>query len=455
MRVHAFHTPEGRAALEALLARRGCPDFATLADATPIVKAVFEGGEKALRKLVRRFDLEDGAAAGPPLFVSPSEGSSPAVDPAFASAFGLAVRRVERYHRRQIPRGFASQDALGVSFVERPFAQERVGVYAPGGRAFYPSSLIMGVVPATVAGAGEVVVATPPRAWSGSPELRWAARELGVSRVLLAGGAHAIAGLVVVAGCTKVVGPGNKWVAAAKHLVSSVVSVDLPAGPSEVLIVASMPSSAEEKRTAERIAADLLAQAEHDPDAVCLLFATSSRLVARVLREIDRQVAGLSTNGVAKESLAKNGAAFLFRSLSEAARTAREVSAEHVQLFGREAEALADVLAATAGAVFIGEDTPTALGDYVAGTNHVLPTGGAARSFSGLSTRDFFRWGRTVRSPLEATRALAAPAASLARFEGLSGHAASLELRLDKEDRNRTGGAKPSARARGRRGKPA
>jgi len=419
LRVAAANGREGRALLARLSARRASPDFATLREALPVVEAVLAGGAPALAGFVR--DLDGVALPEKGLVVRPSRERN--VDPAFAAAFRLARRRLETYHRRQRPSGFAFRDALGVSFAEKPVPHDVVGVYVPGGRAFYPSSLLMGVVPARVAGARRVVVATPPRAFRGSRELRWALGELGVDGVLLAGGAHGIAGLVSVAGCTKVVGPGNRWVAAAKHLVSGVVSVDMPAGPSEVLILAS------EGADPALVAADLLAQAEHDPDAVCILLADRRGLAVETAREVARQLEGLPTAETAKAALAANGFALVFPTLEAAAEAGIPLAFEHVELTGRAAEAYAARFAATSGAVFVGSGTPTAFGDYLAGPNHVLPTGGAARSFSGLSVRDFLRWGRSVSVPPAAARRLGPAAATLARFEGLEAHARSLDLR--------------------------
>ncbi len=419
LKVAAAGGREGQALLARLSARRSAPDFGTLREALPIVEAVLAGGAPALARFVRDLDGEAIPAKG--LLVSPPR--ERAVDPAFAAAFRLARKRLEAYHRRQLPKGFAFRDPLGVSFVETPVPHESVGVYVPGGRAFYPSSLLMGVVPARVADVKRIVVATPPRAFRESRELGWALGELEVDAILLAGGAHAIAGLVSVAGCTKVVGPGNRWVAAAKHLVSGVVSIDMPAGPSEVLILAT--------RGAEpaRVAADLLAQAEHDPDAVCLLFTDRCDLAEATAKEVARQLEGLPTAATAKASLAANGFALVFPKLEEAANAGIPLAAEHVELMGRAAEAYAARFAASSGAVFVGSATPTAFGDYLAGPNHVLPTGGAARSFSGLSVRDFVRWGRSVSVPPAAARRLGPAAATLARFEGLEAHARSLDLR--------------------------
>ncbi len=419
LKVSSVATREGRALLARLRARRLSPDFASLREALPIVETVLSEGAPALARFVAKLDGERIAEKG--LLVRPRAERD--VDPEFASAFRLARRRLTAYHRRQAPKGFSFRDALGVSFVERPVAHEAVGVYVPGGRAFYPSSLLMGVVPARVAGVERIVVATPPRAFRQSRELRWALAELGVDQVLLAGGAHGIAGLVSVARCTKVVGPGNRWVAAAKRLVSGLVSIDMPAGPSEVLILASGDADP------ERIAADLLAQAEHDPDAVCVLFTDRPDLASAVAAEVARQLEGLPTAATARAALEANGLALVFPSLPAAANEGVDFAAEHVELMGRAAQRHAPRFTSTSGAVFVGGDTPTAFGDYLAGPNHVLPTGGAARSFSGLSVRDFLRWGRSVSVPAAAARRLGPPAATLARFEGLEAHARSLDLR--------------------------
>ena len=463
MRIVDAATRAGRAELEILLKSRrgGSPDFATLKQVLPIVEDVLRRGEPALREYVKRFDLPAEHSRGSKRTISLKGeerqwpgGTSPArrqselpsypskrilvdprrekcarVDASFVRAFRLARRRIEAYHRKQLScasSGFSFKDSLGVSFVEKVEPFDSVGVYVPGGRAFYPSSLLMGVVPARIAGVPRVVVATPPRAWASSPELRWAARELGVDEVLLAGGAHGIAGFVSVCGVAKIVGPGSRFVAAAKQLVSGLVAVDMPAGPSEVLIVASGEADQ------ALVAADLLAQAEHDPDAKCLLFTDSRRLATAVQDAIALQLETFEETGsskVMRAALRRGGRVFLFKEISRAVSFASAFAAEHVQLMGRSAEKLSRLLLPSAGALFIGSSTPTALGDYVAGPNHVLPTGGAARSFSGLSVRDFLRWGRSVSVPERAARRLAPSAAVLARFEGLVAHAESLERR--------------------------
>ena len=434
LKIVETRTRAGRRELEALLkSRRGAsPDFATLKQVLPVVEDVLRRGEPALREYVKHFDLTEGDGKRKKILIDPRLQKLPRLDASFIRAFRLARRRIEAYHRRQLASassGFSFNDSLGVSFVEKSVPLDSVGVYVPGGRAFYSSSLLMGVVPARVAGVPRVVVATPPRAWASSPELRWAARELGVDEVLLAGGAHGIAGLVSVGGVAKIVGPGNRFVAAAKHIVSGLVAVDMPAGPSEVLIVASGDADP------SLVAADLLAQAEHDPDALCLLFTDSKALGADVRASVSGQLRSLDSvsskenSGVARASLLRRGRIFTFKEISLAVSAGSQIAAEHVQLMGKSAEKFGRKLLPTAGALFIGSSTPTAFGDYLAGPNHILPTGGAARSFSGLSVRDFLRWGRSVKVPENAARRLAPPAAVLARFEGLAAHANALDRR--------------------------
>ncbi len=419
-------TAAGKKELRILLKkRRAAPDFRTLREVLPVVQDVLRRGREPLARYVRKFDGVSLSSRN--LFVDPIREPVPEVDVSFARAFRLARKRIASYHRRQLPQGFSYSDSTGVRFVEKPFPVDSVGVYVPGGRAFYPSSLLMGVVPAQIAGVSRIVVATPPRAWRRSRELRWALRELGIRELLLAGGAHGIAGLVSVAGCSKVLGPGNRFVAAAKQLVSQVVAVDLPAGPSELLVVASGDAPA------GLVAADLLAQAEHDRDALCLLFTSSERLARAVCSEVTallRSFDGGPASRVIREALRRRGRIFVFGAIGGAVLAAADVAAEHVQVMGKAAEKLAGRLLPTAGALFLGAAAGTAFGDYVAGPNHVLPTGGAARSFSGLSVRDFFRWGRGLSMSPPAIRRLGGAAATLARFEGLAAHERSVRMRF-------------------------
>jgi histidinol dehydrogenase len=415
MKTFVASTPKGRASLRRLALSRMQIDFDTLSAAMPIVRAVLSD-PKPPAELLQFIEKFDGAKLSKKsIVVDPKSEKVPRPPREFVDAIRIAHRRLTEYHEMQVPEGFAVHDEKGTEFLEMPVAHEAAGIYVPGGRAFYPSSLLMGVVPAQVAGVKRIVVATPPRAWNESAELRWLVRDLGIREVLLAGGAHGVAGLASFMRCTKIAGPGNKWVAAAKHLVSGLVSVDLPAGPSEVLIIATAGADP------GNIAADLLAQAEHDPDAICLLFAVDEDLVKAVNAELEAETA--------RASLEKNGAAFVFASIKEAVAAGKDFAPEHLQLIGREAEKQEKALLPFSGAVFLGNATPTAFGDYLAGPNHVLPTGGAARSFSGLSTRDFYRWGRSVELSRQAAKELSGAAAALAHFEGLFGHEAALRRR--------------------------
>lgn len=423
LKTYLTSSAKGRAALSALEESRTRIDFPTLLETLPIVRAVLED-PKPPRELLAHVERLDGVKlAKSGLVVDPRKEKVPKPAKAFVEAIRIARQRITDYHEMQIPEGFALHDEMGTEFLEKPVPHAAAGVYVPGGRAFYPSSVLMGVIPAQVAGVERIVVATPPRAWEQSGELRWLVSELGIREVLLAGGAHGIAGLVRLMTCTKIAGPGNRWVAAAKHLLSGLVSVDLPAGPSEVLIIAT------EGAKAGDVAADLLAQAEHDPDAICILFTLDEKLAGAVRAELEIQLPLLKTAEVARTSLTRNGAAFVFSSLDELVASARTLAPEHLQLMGKRAERLEGTLLGTAGAVFVGNATPTAFGDYLAGPNHVLPTGGAARSFSGLSTRDYFRFGRSVKLSRQAARELSPAAATLAGFEGLAGHEASLRRR--------------------------
>jgi len=420
LKVASVASRDGRALLARLRARRLSPDFATLRAALPIVEAVLSGGAPVLARFVADLDGEKVAEKG--LLVRP--GREKDVDPAFASAFRLARRRLTAYHRRQVPKGLTFRDALGVEFVERPVPHGAVGVYVPGGRAFYPSSLLMGVVPARVAGVKRIVVATPPRAFRQSRELRWALAELGVDEVLLAGGAHGIAGLVSVARCTKVVGPGNRWVAAAKHLVSGLVSIDMPAGPSEVLILASGGADP------ARIAADLLAQAEHGSGHERVwLVTTSGKLLRAVEKEIARQQAKLARRDFTRQVLDRNGWLVHVKTLEEGVALVNQLAPEHCEVMTRKGPELGRRIV-TAGAIFLGQYSPTVLGDYVAGPSHTLPTGGAGASFAGLTIDQFQRRTSVVEYDRTSLRKALGAVRKFANIEGLTAHGKSAEIRL-------------------------
>lgn len=418
----------GRRALDRLV-RRGDSvlDAKTLRKAEKIVADVRKRGDRALLDYARRLDGAVADEAAGLALTSTPEDSDPALLPAgFAEALERAIAAVERYHMPQVRKGYRLEEE-GVELEERVTPLGRVGIYVPGGRASYPSTVVMTVIPARVAGVKEIAVATPPGSYRANAALRFTLARLNVTEIWGMGGAHAVAafayGTETVRRVDKIVGPGNAWVTAAKKIVMGDVGIDGIAGPSEVVIVADPSSDPGD------LAADLLAQAEHDPLAAAVLITTDARLAKRVSAEIDRQLAGLATAETARASLANFGAAFVVGGLEEALDLVEMIAPEHLQLVGHEAEVLALHVRA-AGAIFIGGSTPEVFGDYVAGPSHVLPTCGSARFASALGVEDFLRRSHSLRFTPAAASHRAAAAAALADAEGLPAHAASARRRM-------------------------
>jgi len=416
----------GRRAVERLV-RRGetVLDAKTLSRAEKIVRDVRKKGDRALLDYAQKLD---GAAAES---VAGLALSSPAISGAdlpagFVEALERAIAAVERFHAPQVRTGYRLEEE-GVELEERITPLQRVGLYVPGGRASYPSTVVMTVVPAQIAGVKEIAVATPPASYRANAALRYTFARLGVTEIWGMGGAHAIAALAygteTIRRVDKIAGPGNAWVTAAKKLVVGDVGIDGFAGPSEVVIVADPVADPAE------VAADLLAQAEHDPKAAAVLITLDAKLAKRVSAEIDRQLAGLATAETARASLENYGAALVVAGLDEALDLIERIAPEHLQLVGRDAEVLALHVRA-AGAIFIGASTPEVFGDYVAGPSHVLPTCGSARFASSLGVEDFLRRSHTIRFTPVAASHRAAAAAALADVEGLPGHAAAARRRL-------------------------
>jgi histidinol dehydrogenase len=398
-----------------------------------IVAAVRRRGDPALLAAVRRHDHAGAGAASRPataaavrLAVPAASAAAELLPPGFAAALETAIAAVGAYHRRQVHAGYAMTGG-GIELVERRLPLGRVACYVPGGRASYPSTAVMTVVPAQVAGVPEVVVATPPASWHANAALRYTLARLGVREVWGMGGAHAVAalayGTATVPRVDKVVGPGNAWVTAAKRLVAGDVAIDGLAGPSEVVVVATGEADP------ALLAADLLAQAEHDPRAAAILVTPERRLPAAVARELAAQLPALATAASARDSLLAFGSALVVADAEEALAVVEVLAPEHLQLVGAAAEALADRVRA-AGAVFVGASTGEVFGDYVAGPSHVLPTGGSARFASALGVEDFVRRSHTIRLDAAAAARLAGPAAVLADAEGLPAHAAAARRRL-------------------------
>jgi histidinol dehydrogenase len=406
----------------------GVLDARTERGAAKVVERVRRAGDAALVECVR--ELDGVEIEGPAdLRLDPRAPGPTSLTASEEAALALAIERVGAWHRARAgrdPGGALESGGLRVVEEVRPLG--RVGVYVPGGLASYPSTAIMTIVPALAAGVAEVVVATPPRGWRERAALRRVLERLGVVEILGAGGAHAIAAMAYgtesIRRVDLIVGPGNAWVTAAKRRVAGAVAIDGLMGPSEVVIVATPGADP------ERLAADLLAQAEHDERASALLVTPSRALARSTAAAVERRLAGLATAPTARAALARFGGALITGSLDEAITLAEELAPEHLQLVGAEVEAAAPRFA-RAGAVFVGGEVPEAFGDYVAGPSHVLPTCGSARFASGLSIDTFRRRWHRIEAAGDAggRAALAAVSAMLARLEGLPAHAASAALR--------------------------
>jgi histidinol dehydrogenase len=415
-------SPEFEATLRRLESR-GATDLEAVAPAvSEILAEVRREGDDAVRRYVERFERRTVG----PLVIGAEAGAAALgrLDPAQRAALELAAARIRRYHERQLRAGEESfryeDDGVSLGLRVRPLA--RVGVYAPGGKARYPSSVLMTAIPAQVAGVGAIVLATP------RPDdiILAAAHLAGVTSILDAGGAHAIAalayGIRALPRVDKIVGPGSAYVACAKRLVFGDVAVDGIAGPSEILVIA------DERADAAIIAADLLAQAEHDESAYPLLVCTSLDVARAVADRIVDQLQTQPRRAIIEASLAR-GAALVVGSLERAAEVGNTIAAEHVALHVADAEALLERIVC-AGAVLVGAGTPVAAGDYLAGPSHVLPTGGCVRFGSPLGVYDFIARSSVLRYTPDALRRHAGPITTLARVEGLEAHARSVEARL-------------------------
>ncbi len=403
--------------------RRGAPADVDSA-AAEIIARVKAEGVPALLDYARRFDRVELAEGD--LRVTPEEIEAGAARcPAeVREALAFAAARIRAYHERQRPADATWTDEAGVELGWRWTPLDSVGVYVPGGRAAYPSSVLMNVVPAVVAGVGRIAMVTPPGRLE--PAVLAAAQVAGVSEIWRVGGAQACAALAhgcgPIAPVDKIVGPGNAYVAAAKRRLYGVVGIDALAGPSEILVVADANNDA------DWIAADLLSQAEHDPDAQSILITDDAGFAARVEAAVEAQLGALPTGAVARASWERHGAVVV-ASLDATPALVDAVAPEHAEFAVADPEALS-ARVRHAGAIFLGRWTPEAVGDYVAGSNHVLPTSRAARFSSGLSIYDFLKRTSLLRCSPAAFARLGPPTVALADAEGLPAHARSAALRL-------------------------
>ena len=416
------------ALLDHLAARSVALDAELMKRVASIVDDVRARGDRALIDYAARFDKVDLTAADLRIDVKQLKRYAASVDERVVEALREAIRNVRAFHERQREESWTMNAAPGVELGQRITPIERVGLYVPGGTAAYPSSVVMNVVPAQVAGVNRIVVTTPPRALAESPAVAAALLELNVTEVYAVGGAQAVAALAfgteTVPRVDKITGPGNKYVAAAKKLVFGVVGIDSIAGPTEVVIVA------DETADPKFIAADLLAQAEHGEDASAILITTSESLATAVTEEVESQLALLSRREIATTSLREYGAIIVVDSVAEACAFVNELAAEHVEIVMRDEDAVASQIK-HAGAIFFGAYTPEAVGDYVAGPNHVLPTGRTARFSSALGVYDFVKRTSLLRYSEEAFREIAESVSVLAESEGLGAHARSALIRKE------------------------
>jgi histidinol dehydrogenase len=401
-------------------------DAELMRDVAAIIAEVRQHGDAALIDFTARFDGVRLERSKLRVDEESLRNSAARTGEGVLRALRESIKRVRAFHEHEREESWEVETGRGVRLGQRITPIERAGLYVPGGTASYPSSVVMNVVPAQVAGVGRIVVTTPPRTLQETPAVAAALLELGVTEVYAVGGAQAIAALAygteTVPRVDKITGPGNKYVAAAKKLVFGAVGIDSIAGPSEVVIIA------DETARADYIAADLLAQAEHDEDASAVLLTTSDKLAGEVALEVSRQLADLPRRSIIETSLARYGAIMVLDEMDAVCEIVNLLAPEHLEIIAREEEEIARHIR-HAGAIFFGAHTPEAVGDYFAGPNHVLPTGGAARFSSALGVYDFVRRTSLLRYSPDEMAHTAQDIAALAHAEGLDAHARSALIR--------------------------
>jgi histidinol dehydrogenase len=395
-----------------------------------IISDVVARGDAALTDLTRKFDRLDLAQAGLRVTAEEIAQAEQACDPKTLDALKLARARIEAFHVRQKPKDDRFTDALGVELGHRWTAIEAVGLYVPGGTAAYPSSVLMNAVPAKVAGVPRIVMVVPSPDGVLNPLVLAAAKLGGVDEIYRIGGAQAVAALAhgtqTIRPVAKIVGPGNAYVAAAKRLVFGRVGIDMIAGPSEVLVLADGDANP------DWIAADLLAQAEHDEAAQSILITDSAVLAGQVEKAVAAQLTTLPRAAIAGKSWADFGAVIKVADLASAIPLVDALAPEHLELIAADAESLIARIR-NAGAIFVGGHTPEAIGDYVGGSNHVLPTARSARFSSGLGVLDFMKRTSILKCGPDQLAALAPAAIALGEAEGLGAHARSVAIRLNSQ----------------------
>ncbi|MEO7688621.1 MAG: histidinol dehydrogenase [Sphingomonas sp.] len=411
----------------ALVNARREADADVARDVRTIVASVRDEGDAALQAFTRKFDHHDLNQTGWRIEKADWLAAHQSLSTELRAALALAAERIATYHLKQKPEDSDTVDSAGVRLGARWNAIQNAGIYIPGGRAAYPSSVLMNAIPAKVAGVERLVMVTPTPNGEVNPLVLAAAHIAGVDEIWRIGGAQAIAALAYgtgrIAAVDVVTGPGNAWVAEAKRQLYGVVGIDMVAGPSEIVVVA------DGKNDPEWIAADLLSQAEHDPTSQSILFTDDAGFAKAVADAIDLQIGQLATAQVARTSWDANGAIIVTADLFEAIPLVDRLAPEHLELACDDPQPLFDRVR-HAGSVFMGRHTPEAIGDYVAGPNHVLPTGRRARFASGLSVLDFMKRTSFLQLDQAALAAIGPAAIALANAEGLPAHAKSVALRL-------------------------
>ncbi len=393
-----------------------------------IIEDVVARGDEALIDYSKRFDRIDLAETGIAVSAAEVASAEAKCSSAQLAALDLALERITAFHEKQRPQDLRYSDAAGVELGWRWSPLDSVGLYVPGGTAAYPSSVLMNVVPAKVAGVKRIVMVVPTPGGHVEPLVLAAAKRSGIDEIYRVGGAQAVAALAygtkTIAPVAKIVGPGNAWVAAAKRRVFGQVGIDMIAGPSEVLVLADKTANP------DWIAADLLAQAEHDESAQSILITDSAEIAEATVAAVERHLSTLSRAEIAGKSWRDYGAVILVKKLSDSLPLADRIAAEHLEIISEDAEELAAQVS-NAGAIFIGAYTPEAVGDYVGGSNHVLPTARSARFSSGLSVLDFVKKTSILKCNADSLRAIGGAAVTLGEAEGLTAHARSVSIRLN------------------------
>jgi histidinol dehydrogenase len=425
IRVVKTSEPAFQSLLRRILQRRGSREGTVEKQVDKIVRAVQKTGDRALVRYAELFDRVHLTRFSMEVKSSEIERAIKKVPAKDLLTLRLAARRIAAFHRRQLQKSWRYRDPLGMLLGQRITPLDRVGLYVPGGKASYPSTVLMNAIPAKVAGVREVIM-TSPIGKDGAIILA-AAKIAGVNRIFRVGGAQAIAamacGTATIPKVDKIVGPGNIFVATAKRLVFGEVDIDSIAGPSEILLLAD--NSADP----EYVAADMLSQAEHDELAASLCVTVSMSMSLKIQDAIEQQLRQTQRQAITLKSLEKYGAIIVARGMAEALELANTIAPEHVELLVRQPEKCARGIR-NAGAIFLGPYSTPPLGDYLAGPNHVLPTGGSARFFSPLGTYDFLKRTTIIHAGKRALRALAPKITQLARLEGLDDHARAVEARF-------------------------